>query len=611
MALPLGGLLCLLALGLGAPALGAAGGASPSAPLEEVPLAPVAVPVQPALVPETGPTQPPVPAPAVPPPIVSIEVSGNQRLPSSEIAAAVTSKVGGPYSEEQVARDRQAVLNLGWFQTVAVERQSVENGVRLVFRVTENPVIRAIEFEGIKEVTREDLVAVMKTKPGTVYNVYRLAQDAQVIEELYRARGYILAIVVTQRMSEEGTLTLVIAEGVIESIKISGNTYTKTYVIQRYIRTKPGETYNDKKVAQDVTRLTNTGYFETVRRDAEVGTEPGKVILIITVVEKQRTGQATFGGAYTSVQGIIGFVDLTKSNLRGTGQMVTVRGEFGGRRSYELGYRNPWIMTPETRLSLGLYDRYILREAFVTAADGTRRDVLYRERRAGGNVTLGRPLTDHTTAYVGLRRDDVSLSDIAEADKPLLTGPAFAPREVRSLTLATITDTRDNIFNPRGGAYHQFSVELAGLFGGSHFNKYSTDDRRYLRAGKRAVVAVRLLVGTTTGDAPYLEQFLIGGPDSLRGYRVDRFAGSHMAIFNSEYRFPLSSNLIGVAFTDVGDAWGGSIAADPYFRGDKSFTAHVGYGVGVRVQTPVGPLRLDLGFSKEGTETHFGVSHMY
>jgi outer membrane protein insertion porin family len=84
-----------------------------------------------------------------------------------------------------------------------------------------------------------------------------------------------------------------------------------------------------------------------------------------------------------------------------------------------------------------------------------------------------------------------------------------------------------------------------------------------------------------------------------------------MAILNTEYRFPLSSSLIGVGFVDVGDAWGGPIAEDPFFRSDKSFTTHLGYGVGVRVQTPIGPLRLDLGFSEEGTETHFGVSHMF
>jgi outer membrane protein insertion porin family len=167
-----------------------------------------------------------------------------------------------------------------------------------------------------------------------------------------------------------------------------------------------------------------------------------------------------------------------------------------------------------------------------------------------------------------------------------------------------------------GGAFHQFSTEFAGaIFGGTKFNKYTTDNRRYFRVGARTglpkVFAMRLIGGVVTGAAPYLEQFLIGGPDSLRGYRVDRFAGSHMVVFNAEYRFPLSKNLVGVGFVDAGDAWGGTIGNDPFFESDKTFKLRVGYGVGVRVQTPVGPLRLDLGFSSEGAQTHFGVSQMF
>ena len=84
-----------------------------------------------------------------------------------------------------------------------------------------------------------------------------------------------------------------------------------------------------------------------------------------------------------------------------------------------------------------------------------------------------------------------------------------------------------------------------------------------------------------------------------------------MMILNTEYRFPITKKLIGVGFVDVGDAWGGAIANDPFFQGDKTFTSHVGYGVGIRIQTPVGPLRLDLGFSSEGTETHFGIANMF
>jgi len=592
--------------------------AQPAAPIETTP-------AQPTLAPETTPTQataaPEVkPAPAekpaaLPIPIVDIQIAGNEHVQTEDIRAAITSKVGGFYTEEQLTRDREAVLRLGWFQTVSAEREVVENGVRLVFRVRENPVIKDVQFQGISVLTRDQLLAVMRTKPGTIYNIQLLALDGQAIEELYRSSGYSLAFVLDQSITDQGVLVLGIAEGMIESIRITGNTHTKTYVIQRYVHTKPGEVYNARKVQTDVARLSQHGWFESVRTDAEVGEQPGKVILIFVIVEKQRTGQAVVGGAYTSVQGIIGFVDLSKTNLKGTGQSLSLRGEFGGVRSYELGYRNPWIMSPETRLNLGIYDRFILRQAFVTAPDGSRRDILYRERRTGGNVLFGRPVSDHTTYYLGVRRDDVSLSDVAAADQPFLTGVAFRPSKVRSLSLSSVTDTRDNPSNPVGGAFHQFATEFAGVFGGSKFNKYTTDNRRYFRVGTRTglpkVFAVRLIGGMVSGSAPYLEQFLIGGPDSLRGYRVDRFAGSHMVVLNAEYRFPLTKNLVGVGFVDAGDAWGGAIGSDPFFQSDKTFKIRLGYGVGVRVQTPVGPLRLDLGFSSEGAETHFGVAQMF
>ncbi len=576
-------------------------------PLQLEPTAPAAPPT----VAEPTPVEEPLEVPA---PLVSVEVVGNQQITTEEILAVIKSKVGGIFSEEQVAADTQAVRNLGWFERVWVERESTEVGIRLVFRVIENPVVREIRFEGLRELKPEELLAVMKTQPGQVYNGPRLARDAQAIEELYRSQGYILSIVVGQKMSEDQVLTLVIAEGEIEEIKITGNTHSKTYAIRRYIRTKVGETYNDRKVSRDVARLTALDWFETVRRDAEVGTEPGKVILVITVVEKRRTGMASVGGGYSSVQGLVGFVDLTKSNLGGNGQQVTIRGEFGGRDSYELGYQHPWIMTPETKLSTGIYDRLILREAFVTDDTGERRSILYDERRNGGNLTLGRPLSDNTTVLVGMRLDDVEITGISDEERAFLTGAAFEPRKVRSLTLAAVNDTRSEAYNPRYGSYERFSAEFAGLIlGGVEFNKFVNDYRKFFPMGKQNVLAFRLLAGTVTGDAPYLEQFLIGGSESLRGYRSDRFVGTRMAVLNTEYRFPLGSNLLGVVFVDVGDAWGGPVASDPSFEDivHNTFTAHYGYGAGVRVRTPIGALRLDLGFSEEGTETHFGVRHMF
>ncbi len=551
---------------------------------------------------------------AVPAPIASIDIVGNEHIPKEEIEKVVTSQVGGPFSEGQVARDRQAIVTLGWFQTVSVERESVEDGIRLVFRVVENLLITDIRFEGVSVLTPEDLLRVMKTQPGQVYNNPLLAEDAIAIEQLYRSLGYILAMVLEPKMTDEGVLTLFMAEGEIEDIRITGNTHTKTYAIRRYIRTRPGEAYNDRKVASDVRKLNSLGWFETVRRDAEVGTEPGKVIVVITVVEKRRTGMVSVGGGYSSVQGFVGFVDLTKGNLGGNGQAVSIRGEFGGRTSYELGYRHPWIATPETALNVGVYDRLILREAFVAGPEDERLSILYDERRTGGSITFGRPLSDATTIFLGFRSDDVSISGVSEEEQEFLTGPAFEPRRVRSITLAAVNDTRLELFHPRGGSYQRFSAEFAGLIlGGTKFNKYVVDGRRFFPAGSRISLAMRLLAGTISGDPPYLEQFLVGGGETLRGYRNDRFVGTNMAIVNTELRVPVGDNLLGVLFVDVGDAWGRALDFDPELPDvlDDSFEAHVGYGVGVRVQTPIGPLRLDIGFSEEGTETHFGVRNMF
>ena len=596
-------------------------------PAAEVAPAPVAAPATPTPAtepptPVSGPEPSAAPTPAMEPPtrvseppaavIAAVEIQGSDRVSKEDILAAVTSKAGAVYSEADVKRDRDAIFALGWFETVSVDRETTETGIRLVFRVVENPVITDIQFQGATVLTRDQLLAVMKIKPGTIFNSARLTDDSRAIDQLYRTHGYILALVLPARMSSAGVLTLEIAEGVIETIKVTGNTLTKDKVIRRYIRTRPGVVYNLQGVMADVGRLSRTRWFETVNQSAEVGSEPGKVVLVITIVEKKRTGQATVGGGYSSVQGIVGFVEMSKDNLRGTGQMVSVRGEFGGRSSYEFYYRHPWVATPETRLNLGLYNRLVVREAFVNVAGAGAQRVLYDERRTGGSVTLGRPLSDRTTAFLSFRDDRVRITGTSADTQALLTGPAFQPSDVRSITPAVSSDWRDNQDYPRRGGFYQATAELAGLLGGSaSFDKYSLDVRRYHPLGKKAVFAARLLVGSLTGDAPYLEQFLIGGGESLRGYPTDRFVGTNMAVLNTELRVPFGKNLVAVAFVDMGDAWGGNIAGEPTISGDTSFTAHLGYGLGIRVATPIGPLRLDLGLSEEGMETHFGLAQMF
>jgi outer membrane protein insertion porin family len=469
--------------------------------------------------------------------------------------------------------------------------------------VWENPVIKGVRFEGNTVFTDEELLSVMQTKPGEVMNSKTIVTDAAAIEKKYADAGYAFARVMDLNVEEStGTLVITIAEGTVEEIRVRGNTKTHSWVIKQGIRTKPGDIVNTNRLKKDLQRLVNTELFEDVTVEPELGTKPGYIILNFKVVER-KSGMAAVGVGYSSVQRFVGFIDYAEANLKGTAQRISARAEFGGRDSIELGWFDPFWRPNDTSLNVGLYNKLVLREAFQGNVG-----FLYDERRTGGNVTVSRPLSESTRVFYTLRSDEVSASQTGSTPLP----PDVALLQsatVRSVASSIRKDTRDIIMDPTRGEYNSLSVEVAGLIGGgSRFNKYGTDLRRYWRAGKKNVVASRLLLGFTTGDPPYLEQFLLGGGETLRGYRNDRFPGRNMALLNTEFRFPLGAKIKGVLFVDVGDAWQGAFAET---FGDKTFKPHVGYGVGVRVVTPIGPLRLDYGIGEFGNETHFSVGHVF
>src|SRR5581483_5427723 len=111
---------------------------------------------------------------------------------------------------------------------------------------------------------------------------------------------------------------------------------------------------------------------------------------------------------------------------------------------------------------------------------------------------------------------------------------------------------------------------------------------------------------------PFFEQYFIGGADTLRGYREDRFWGKNMLLASVEFRQPLANALTGVLFLDAGHAWGGSYTNVTIQGFDQSgFRPHLGLGLGIRVRTPLGPLRLDYGFGDEGGRTHFSIGNVF
>ena len=154
------------------------------------------------------------------------------------------------------------------------------------------------------------------------------------------------------------------------------------------------------------------------------------------------------------------------------------------------------------------------------------------------------------------------------------------------------------------------------------FGKLGLDLRQYISLNGRRkpgnfnqpkrVLATRLLIGTTARNIPFFESYFLGGADSLRGYDTDRYWGSNLALFQAELRIPVGkdNNFQGVLLFDGGDAWN-SIYQQQGLQQHTAFKLESDYGVGIRLVTPIGPIRLDYaipttGDSKSG-RTQFSI----
>jgi len=554
-------------------------------------------------------------APQAAPTIREIVFSGVQHIPADaqkQMHDVIKSKVGQPYSQETVDTDVDAIRELGWFVRASARTEPIEGGVRLIFTVVEAPIITGIEFIGNTKLTVADLMKQVKTRTGMVLNRQNVKQDALAIETAYAEKGYTEVRVVDINITDENKLQFFIFEPTIGEIRIVGNTKTKEYVIRRELTIRPGDVYNKNTVSTSLNNLNQLGIFEEAEAVPEPGTEPGRLIETIRVKER-RTGSAAVGVGHSNIEGLIGFLNVSDSNLLGTGQNLGVQVQFGVDNSYQLTYTHPWIDQNKTSFTTNLYNRTILREA--VQSDQT---FLYNERRTGANVSLGRPVGKNNTAYLTFRADTVHATKDNNSNPPPIL---LQESNVRSIALSGVHDTRNNFLNPSAGTYSNLTAEFAG-FGGANFTKFTAEGRHYwnLRRSRQPssevtpgtkkpalplVFATRLMAGVTSGAPPFLDQFLIGGADSLRGFKEDRFPGERFVLSNNELRLPLSESLQAVGFFDAGDAWHGAFANQ---FGDQDFRLHYGYGLGIRVVTPIGPLRLDYGLNGEGGhEIHFGV----
>ncbi len=448
-------------------------------------------------------------------------------------------------------------------------------------------------------------------------------------------------------------LMIEILETKIDDIIIKDMTKTKEYVIRRELTVKPGDLFYDNSLRKSLANLNRLGIFQ----DVNVDLQSSKLGTINTIfkVHDARSGNVGLGVGYSPTENFSGMLNFSDNNLFGTARSVSASLQIGQTTSYNLNYNNPWIDSHHTSFNAGIYDTQTITQMVAGANTYS-----YTEMRKGQRVGFARPYGNWSHG-VSFRLDKVYGTDLpvgtASYLDPLIND-IQSEKHNRTITLTSQRDTRNSWINAKQGDYLLLSSEIAGFGGDSNFSKWEGEYRYFLpldnknskkistkektltpdeeeaalvaddetnnnatetaakpefttKDDTKFVLASRVQSGYITGTSPFLDQFRMGGTDTLRGYEEDSFPGVNKLLFNTELRYQPTEIIQFALFADYGDAWGGKFAE--MVKADTKLRMRFSYGLGLRVMVPMlGPIRFDYGLTPSGKNRFiFGIGSIY
>jgi outer membrane protein insertion porin family len=564
-----------------------------------------------------------------------VQVRGNQRISDDRILLSTPIVAGDKVGRSDVMDAIQRIYGMGYFADVKAGSEPVLGGERIVFQVVENPIMGDVAFEGVTKVDPAKLEALFKEMKGDIINFNSIKTAVDGIQKTYADAGYPLARVADMGVAPGGILRFRISEGKIAAIKVRGNEETKEYVVLRELTTKPGEVFNRDKVNADLRRVYNLNYFEELNIKFEPAPtadgRPGEEVVLVIDVKEKQTGSINLGAGYSTRDGILGMFSVKKDNVFGSGQQVGLDLSVSQqlRIAGELNYYNPWFDEGRTGLGGSVYVRRF--NNFL--AD-------FREDRIGTSANMskplfGDPLTSPWRGTIGLRAERVQTFEnlwTGGNPKPVYpdTGRAITvnPQGTDYITggsLGITFDTRDIFMSPTEGWFNQFTFEPAVVNGNMPLIRGTGTMNHFIpmpsmpwAPTEKTVIAIGTRAGLIGGQVvPAYERFFSTGPYLVRGwpefvglntpvvqkYGINYFQGSNAFVGSLEYRFPIFNIVSGVLFGDTGMFWDNTF---------KLSDLHSGYGAGLRLNTPLGPIRLDYGMSGlEQGQFHFSIGQKF
>jgi outer membrane protein insertion porin family len=578
----------------------------------------------------------------------------------SKIQQVLTVKTGQSTTRAQLEENLNAVRALGAFSTVEIIPEDNAKGVKLSIMVTPYGTLTQVNIKTLPATTstvlkQADIDGIFQGQYGKQLNAVELQAAIKQLNQLYQKQGYNLAQVVdVEELGSDGKLNLVVAEGLIEDVQVRFLSkegllvddekkpiigLTRPFIITREAELKAGKTFNRETAQKDLRRIFGLGLFDDVRVSFAPGSDPAKVVLQLNVIER-KTSSILAGGGISSTNGLFGSVSYNQQNVGGNAQKLGAEVQVGTRETlFDLNFTDPWIATDPNRTSYTV--NAFQRKSSSLIFDGGKTPTFVpgttdtpRILRQGGGITFSRPLNGDPFSdsawrgSLGIQYQRVSTQDanggsIAQdsAGKDLSFSKT-GKDDLLMVQLGLTQDVRNSATDPTQGSLLKLGVDRSIPIGDgkismtrarASFTQYMPVKLVNFSPGSQALV-FNVQGGTILGDLPPYEAFSLGGTTSVRGYEDgDVGSGRSYVQATAEYRFPIVSILGGEVFADYGSdlGTGNSVPGTPAIVRSKPGDGF-GYGAGVRINSPIGPIRIDYARnSRSETRVQFGIGERF